>query len=138
MPIVTLRTLSVVVWLMVMPGITYAQAQPEVRPAPEPHRLIFHALIGVNMSLHGGDAMQTAYCLGSQQCREGNPVLAPFSSHPFWFGVTKLGIATGVSAAAIRLHKTHPRWAAGILAGSLALETYAVIQNNRKFPPSAR
>jgi len=36
------------------------------------------------------------------------------------------------------VRKNHPQWAAAILATSLAVETYAVIQNNRKFPPSGR
>jgi len=92
--------------------------------------------IAVGMALQGGDAMQTAYCLGQQQCKEGNPVLAPFEDHPFWFGFTKLGIATGISYAAIRLRKPYPYWAALIVGAEIALETYAVIHNNALFPPS--
>jgi hypothetical protein len=88
------------------------------------------------MALQGGDAMQTAFCLGSQQCKEGNPVLAPFEDHPFWFGFTKLGIATAVSYAALRLRKPHTYWALLIVGMEIGLETYAVIHNNALFPPS--
>jgi len=92
--------------------------------------------IAVGMALQGGDAMQTAYCLGQQKCKEGNPVLAPFEDHPFWFGFTKLGIATGISYAAIKMRKPYPYWAALIVGMEIALETYAVIHNNALFPPS--
>jgi hypothetical protein len=88
------------------------------------------------MALQGGDAMQTAFCLGTQQCKEGNPVLAPFEDHPFWFGFTKLGIASAVSYAALRLRKPHTYWALLIVGMEIGLETYAVIHNNALFPPS--
>jgi hypothetical protein len=92
--------------------------------------------IAVGMALQGGDAMQTAFCLGTEQCKEGNPVLAPFEDHPFWFGFTKLGIASAVSYAALRLRKPHPYWALLIVGMEIGLETYAVIHNNALFPPS--
>ena len=112
-------------------------AQPEQTTATRLPKIVGWG-IAAGMALHGGDAMQTAYCLGTRECREGNPALAPFSNHPFWFGFTKLGIATGVNYAAIKLRKEHPYWALLIVGAEISLETYAVIHNNRLFPPAGR
>ncbi len=104
----------------------------------EPHAAIFHAAIVAGMALHGGDAMQTAYLLGSRTGSEANPALAPFSHHPLAFGATKLGIAAGLNWAIIRLHKDH-RWVAMALLGAeIGLECYAVVHNNALLPPDKR
>ena len=129
-------------WVLT-PTRSFSLTQPQPAPTAAPSSIPSDALekavgwgIAVGMALQGGDAMQTAFCLGTEQCKEGNPVLAPFEDHPFWFGFTKLGIASAVSYAALRLRKPHTYWALLIVGMEIGLETYAVIHNNALFPPS--
>ncbi len=105
---------------------------------PEPHAIIFHTAIVAGMALQGGDAMQTAYLLGTQPIHESNPILAPFSNHPFAFGATKLGMAAGLTWGIMKLHTTH-RWiAVALLGAEIGLESYVVIHNNALLPPNRR
>lgn len=121
--------------LAVLIGLGIAQSSWGQEP-PEPHPILFHAAIAAGMALQGADAMQTAYLLGSRQGQEMNPVLAPLSDYPAWFGATKLGLAAGISWAIIHLHsRPKGRWAAvGLLVGELVLESYAIAHNNRLLP----
>lgn len=93
-----------------------------------------HLALGSYMALNGVDLAQTMHCLGAQQCREANRVMALFSDRPAVMGALKIGIDSAVVYAIIRIHKKHPRMAWLLTGLGIAVETYASVHNARLIP----
>ncbi len=83
---------------------------------------VFTAALGSYLALSGVDAGITAACVARSSCAERNPIWIGTASHPVVFTAAKLGIASGVAAAAWQLRKRHPR------AGWIAVIGAVVVQ----------
>lgn len=88
-----------------------------------------HLALGTYMTLNSMDLAQTMYCVGAQQCREANLVMAPLQHRPAAMGAIKMGADSAAVYAVWRIHRTHPKIAWAVTALGIAVETYAVVNN---------
>jgi hypothetical protein len=102
------------------------------------------------MALQGGDAMQTAYCLGQQQAGKATRCWRPSKTFPYGSDSRSSGSRPASAARRLdrfrvplqgsqnrsRLRKPHPYWPLLIVGMEIGLETYAVIHDTALFPPS--
>lgn len=85
---------------------------------PEPHRGWLHVAIGAHVLAQFADISTTEYALGTGRYREANPLMRGIANRPIRASLVKGGYAVGTSYLLLKLHRSHPRLAFGIAAGS--------------------
>lgn len=113
-----------------------AQA-PQGSPAPavpatvEKHAGWLHAAIAAHVVAQAADLSTTSFAMGRGGFRESNPMMRPFAGDPVRLALVKGAYAVGTSYLFLRLHKTRPKLAFALAAGTAAFTSYIAARNSR-------
>lgn len=98
---------------------------------PEPHPRLMHAAIAGAILAHGADLSTTSWAMGraGHQFREANPIMRPFAGDPVLLAGAKMGLAVGLNAYLLHIHKKHPRVATALAVGQMIGFGYVAHRN---------
>ena len=106
-------------------------AQLSTIQLPEPHELLIHSAIGASIVAHATDISTTMYCRGARKCEEVNPALRWLQDEPIPFAVAKMGVAVGMNALLLKMHKKHPKLVFGLTVAQTIGYGYISYHNSK-------